>query len=143
MSVENTDLQQELINRLNDRTARIAIVGIGYVGLPLACVFASAGFHVTGIDPVQAKVDMVNRGESYIMDISSEQLARLVQSGLLKATTDYAAVAEADAVSICVPTPLRKTGDPDLSFIVSATESIPSPGHGGGVGIEHLSGDDA
>ncbi|HPH97510.1 MAG TPA: nucleotide sugar dehydrogenase [Anaerolineaceae bacterium] len=113
-----------LLTKLEQKTARIAVIGIGYVGLPLAVTFAEAGFHVTGIDPVAEKVALANRGESYIQDVPSEQLTRLVKAGLITATTDYAAAAHADAVSICVPTPLRKTGDPDLSFIISATESL-------------------
>jgi UDP-N-acetyl-D-glucosamine dehydrogenase len=116
--------QLTLVQKLKDRSAQVAIIGIGYVGLPLAVVFAEAGYHVTGIDPVQEKVDRVNRGESYIMDVPTEQLSRLVSIGKLQATSDYSILRQVDAVSICVPTPLRKTGDPDLSFIVSATESL-------------------
>jgi UDP-N-acetyl-D-glucosamine dehydrogenase len=120
----DTSTQTVLINRLKDRSARVAIIGIGYVGLPLATVFAEAGYHVTGIDPIKEKVAMVQRGESYIMDVPTAQLSRLVNSGRLQATTDYSVLRQVDAVSICVPTPLRKTGDPDLSFIISATESL-------------------
>ncbi len=116
--------KQELIDKFKDRTAKVAILGMGYVGLPLATVFAEAGFKVTGIDPIQNKMDALNRGESYILDVPSEQVRRLVSQGLLAGRTDYAALADADAVSICVPTPLRKTGDPDLSFIVSAVEGL-------------------
>ncbi len=119
MSHKNT-----LLTKLNDRTARVAIMGLGYVGLPLAVVFGDAGFHVTGIDPDQRKVDALLKGESYIQDVPSAAIARLLAAGKLTATTDFAALQEADAVSICVPTPLRKTGDPDLSFIVSATEQL-------------------
>jgi UDP-N-acetyl-D-glucosamine dehydrogenase len=119
-----TDIKTNLINRLNDRSAVVAVLGLGYVGLPLAVVFAEAGFQVIGIDPIAEKVDMLNRGESYVMDVPTETVARLVREGRLKATTDFAATAQADAVSICVPTPLRKTGDPDLSFIISATEDL-------------------
>jgi UDP-N-acetyl-D-glucosamine dehydrogenase len=118
------NIKADLINRLQDRSAKIGVVGIGYVGLQLATVFAEAGFNVVGIDPVQDKVDRVMRGESYVMDVASEQLAGLVNSGKITATSDYSVLASCDAVSICVPTPLRKTGDPDLSFIVSATESL-------------------
>lgn len=121
----------QLLSRLQDRTTRIAIVGIGYVGLPLAVVFAEAGFHVTGIDPIEEKVAAIRKGESYIMDVTSDQVAKLVASGHLTATSDYAVVREADAVSICVPTPLRKTGDPDLSYIISATTSIAPYLHAG------------
>ncbi len=118
------NLKQTLIEKLNNRTAKVAILGMGYVGLPLAAVFAEAGFEVTGIDPIQSKMDALNRGESYILDVPGEQVQRLVNKGLLRGSVDYAALAQIDAVSICVPTPLRKTGDPDLSFIVSAVEGL-------------------
>ncbi len=118
------DLKQELIERLNNRTAKVAVLGMGYVGLPLAVVFAEAGFEVTGIDPIQSKMDALNSGESYILDVPGEQVKRLVGSGLLKGSVDYAVLEHIDAVSICVPTPLRKTGDPDLSFIVNAVEGL-------------------
>jgi len=123
--------QQQLIEKFKTRTAKVAILGMGYVGLPLAVVFAEAGFEVTGIDPVESKVAALNRGESYILDVPQEQVKRLVEQGRLKATTEYAALQEADAVSICVPTPLRKTGDPDLSFIVSAAEGLAPYAHPG------------
>lgn len=109
---------------MNANTPFVAVVGLGYVGLPLAVVFGEAGFHVIGIDPDKRKIDALLKGESYIQDVSSEAVSRLVNSGKLTATTDFAALLDADAVSICVPTPLRKTGDPDLSFIVSATEEL-------------------
>jgi nucleotide sugar dehydrogenase len=111
----------ELINK---RRANIAIIGLGYVGLPLAVTFANAGFNVTGIDPIQEKVDSINRGESYILDVPNSVVRKHVEAGRLRATTDYSLLTEIDAVSICVPTPLRKTGDPDLSFIASASESL-------------------
>ncbi|MEJ5201212.1 MAG: nucleotide sugar dehydrogenase [Anaerolineales bacterium] len=120
-----------LMSRLNDHSARVSILGLGYVGLPLAVVFAEAGFKVVGIDPVAEKVAMINRGESYILDVPSEQVQRLVDKGLLRASTDFSELQFADAVSICVPTPLRKTGDPDLSFIVSATEALAPYMHSG------------
>jgi UDP-N-acetyl-D-glucosamine dehydrogenase len=120
----SSDIRKNLIEKLQNRTAKIAVLGMGYVGLPLATVFAEAGYEVTGIDPIGWKMEQLNRGESYILDIPSEQTARLVKEGRLKGTTDYSVLAKADAVSICVPTPLRKTGDPDLSFIVSATEAL-------------------
>ncbi len=124
-------IQSDLMKRLQDRTAVVSILGLGYVGLPLAVVFAEAGFKVIGIDPIKEKVDKVQKGESYVLDVSSEQLARLVSSGHLQATTDFSVLKKADAVSICVPTPLRKTGDPDLSFIVSATEALAPYVHAG------------
>lgn len=117
-------VKNELLNELKQKTARVAVLGLGYVGLPLAVVFAEAGFKVTGIDPDRRKVDTICRGESHIQDVPAEQVARLVSAGKLNATTDFSALKEADAVSICVPTPLRKTGDPDLSFIVSATDEL-------------------
>jgi UDP-N-acetyl-D-glucosamine dehydrogenase len=124
-------IQTSLTHRLQDHTARIAIVGLGYVGLPLATVFAEAGYAVTGIDLDTRKVSALCQGESYVLDVPSEQVKRLVASGRLTATTDFSALAQADAVSICVPTPLRKTGDPDLSFIVSATDALAPHMHPG------------
>jgi UDP-N-acetyl-D-glucosamine dehydrogenase len=106
------------------RTLRVAVVGLGYVGLPLAITFAEAGFHVTGIDIDQQKIDAVNRGESYIPDISSSTLKALIDAKRLCFTNDYAALDGIDAVSICVPTPLRKTHDPDISYIISVTQQV-------------------
>ncbi|MFN2274345.1 MAG: nucleotide sugar dehydrogenase, partial [Anaerolineales bacterium] len=116
--------KEKLINKLKDKQAHIAVLGLGYVGLPLAVVFAEAGFCVTGIDPDARKVEALNQGLSYIPDVSTEAVAALVNSGKLDATTDFAVLGDIDAVSICVPTPLRKTGDPDMSFILSATEEL-------------------
>ncbi len=113
-----------LQEKFSDRSARIAILGLGYVGLPLATIFAEAGFNVIGVEPDPGKVEKLGQGESYVQDVSSEQLAKLIQSGKIHATTDFSVLAEADAVSICVPTPLRKTGDPDLSFILVATDEL-------------------
>jgi len=118
------DHANELMNKLHSKQARVAILGLGYVGLPLAVVFAESGFKVTGIDPMREKVDALKQGKSYVLDISSEQIRSLVDSGKLSATTDFSVLKDIDAVSICVPTPLRKTGDPDLSFILSVAESL-------------------
>jgi UDP-N-acetyl-D-glucosamine dehydrogenase len=123
--------QETLINKMNNKTARIAILGLGYVGLPLAVVFAEAGFTVMGIDPDERKADSVKKGVSYIPDISTERLAALIKSGRLSASTDFSVLKEMDAASICVPTPLRKTGDPDMSFILSATEQLAKYIHAG------------
>jgi UDP-N-acetyl-D-glucosamine dehydrogenase len=120
----NMDTKSALIKKFEDRTAKIGVVGIGYVGLPLAVVFAEAGFEVVGVDPLAEKVEAINRGESYILDVDSAKVKALVDAGKLSASTDYASLQEVDAVSICVPTPLRKTGDPDLSFIASASHSL-------------------
>ncbi|MBU2610772.1 MAG: nucleotide sugar dehydrogenase, partial [Chloroflexi bacterium] len=117
-------VKETLLKQLKEKTARIGILGMGYVGLPLAVVFAEAGFIVTGIDPDQRKVETLNKGVSYIPDVPTETVAKLVKSGRLKATTDFSTLKEIEAVSICVPTPLRKTGDPDMSFIMSATEEL-------------------
>ena len=118
------NIQDILLAKLEARTAKIAILGMGYVGLPLAVVFAEAGFEVIGIDPDERKIKALNAKQSYIGDVPTETVEHLVQAGLLKATTDFSAIAQADAVSICVPTPLRKTGDPDLSYILNATADI-------------------
>lgn len=123
--------KEKLLQKLLDRSAQIGVVGIGYVGLPLAIVFGEAGFTVVGVDPDAEKVAAINRGESYILDVASERVKALVDAGRLSASTDYAVLGEADAVSICVPTPLRKTGDPDLSFIASATQSLAPHLHAG------------
>ncbi len=117
-------IKEQLIHKFQNKTARIGVLGLGYVGLPLAVIFAEAGFEVVGVDPIQEKVDIINRGESYIMDVPNANVQALVKAGKLSATTDFSVCKDLDAISICVPTPLRKTGDPDLSFIVSATESI-------------------
>jgi UDP-N-acetyl-D-glucosamine dehydrogenase len=121
----------DLIKKLENKTARVAVLGMGYVGLPFATVFAEAGFEVTGIDPVVEKMAKLNSGESYIMDVPTEQVKRLVKAGKLKGTSDYSVLSTIDAVAICVPTPLRQTGDPDLSFIVSAAEGLAPYVHAG------------
>lgn len=123
-TIAETGVKAALQEKIEKRTARLAVLGMGYVGLPLATVFAEAGYNVIGIDPAAEKINLLNDGVSYIPDIPTEQVQRLVEQGRLEATTDFAALAEADCVSICVPTPLRKTGDPDLSFILSATAEL-------------------
>jgi UDP-N-acetyl-D-glucosamine dehydrogenase len=149
-------MQETLIQKFHMRDAHVAVIGLGYVGLPLALNFARAGYQVTGIDLDQRKVAALQQGESYIGDIASDELSRYValpvrhatpgsngnavdyhgaevgvasttvaqRNGSLQATTDFAVLADCDAVSICVPTPLSKTGDPDISYIVAATEAI-------------------
>jgi UDP-N-acetyl-D-glucosamine dehydrogenase len=123
--------KESLLEKIKDKSARIGILGMGYVGLPLAVVFAEAGFEVTGIDPDKRKIDLLNQSISYIPDIPTEKVVQLVKSGKLKATTDFSVLKEIDAASICVPTPLRKTGDPDMSFILSATEELAKYMHKG------------
>ncbi len=120
-----------LEEKIKSHTARVGVVGLGYVGLPLAVEFAKAGFDVTGIDVNEEKVRRVNAADSYIGDISSATLAPLVKSGKLRATTDFAAVLELDTINIAVPTPLRKTKDPDMSFIVESCQEIAKHFHAG------------
>jgi UDP-N-acetyl-D-glucosamine dehydrogenase len=117
-------VKTELLKSLKDHSAKIGILGLGYVGLPLAVAFGEAGFQIIGIDPDPRKVSALTKGESYIQDVSDKQIAKLLKAGRLSATTDFSALRQCDAVSICVPTPLRKTGDPDMSFILSATEEL-------------------
>jgi UDP-N-acetyl-D-glucosamine dehydrogenase len=108
--------------RIRTREARVGIVGLGYAGLPLAILFADAGFHVTGIDLNDERVRWVNERRSYLVDVPSERYEDV--GDRLAATTDYAAVSELDALTICVPTPLSKTRTPDISFVVSAGEAV-------------------
>ena len=117
-------IKETLIKKLKEKNTKVAILGLGYVGLPLAVVFGEAGFKVTGVDPDKRKVAALNKGESYIPDVKTEAVAKLVKTGMLNATTDFSVLKEMDAVSICVPTPLRQTGDPDMSFIISAMEEL-------------------
>jgi UDP-N-acetyl-D-glucosamine dehydrogenase len=117
--------------KIKARTARVGIVGLGYVGLPLAVEFAKAGFSVTGIDVNEEKARRVNAADSYIGDIPSATLGPLVEAGKLRATSDFSAVQELDTINICVPTPLRKTKDPDMSYIVSSCQEIARYSHPG------------
>jgi UDP-N-acetyl-D-glucosamine dehydrogenase len=116
--------RDRLMGRIRNREARCSVIGLGYVGLPLAVELADAGFPTVGIDLSQAKVEQVGQGHSYVADVPSERLARLVEAGMLSATTDFQALAESDCVSICVPTPLAKTRDPDVSYIQNATTQV-------------------
>jgi len=113
-----------LEQKIRDGSATVGIVGLGYVGLPLAVTFAQAGFKVLGFDIRQGNVDSVNRGESYIADVSHESLSAVVTARLLEATTDQGRLGEADAICICVPTPLTATRDPDLSYVIQESEEI-------------------
>lgn len=116
--------KEVLLKWIEAREAKIGVIGVGYVGLPLAVEFASEGYHVTGIDVSQGKVDLLNAGESYIIDVPSEDVAKLVERGTLTATTDFSVLGEMDALLICVPTPLRKTRDPDMSYIIAAADEV-------------------
>jgi UDP-N-acetyl-D-glucosamine dehydrogenase len=114
----------QLGDKIRQKTARVGIVGLGYVGLPLAAEYAKAGYAVTGIDVMETKVSQLNSGHSYVQDVPGDEVAELVAKGKLNATTDFSVISELDTINICVPTPLRKTKDPDMSYIVSACEEI-------------------
>lgn len=113
-----------LEQRLEEKSAVVAVVGLGYVGLPLAVAFAQAGFNVVGFDIQQKRVDLVNKGQSYVVDIDSKSLSEAVANKLLEATTDQRRLKEVDAICICVPTPLTKTKEPDLSAVIYESEEI-------------------
>ena len=116
--------KQNLLEKLSSREATVGVVGLGYVGLPLAVEFANAGFSVLGIDVDAEKVEHINAGRSYIGDVADASVRCLVEAGRLRASADYDDLREIDAISICVPTPLRKTRDPDMSYIIQAAKSI-------------------
>jgi UDP-N-acetyl-D-glucosamine dehydrogenase len=119
-----TEGQGDLLARLKKKNFTAAVIGLGYVGLPLAVEYVGAGISVIGIDVDGSKIRTLRAGKSYIGDIPSETIRDAVAAGLLRATSDFSALAEADTVNICVPTPLRKTKDPDLSYIVNAAEQV-------------------
>ena len=124
MRFEMKRLASDLLTRLESRNATTAVIGLGYVGLPLLVEFARAGFCALGIDLDRSKVEAVARGESYIPDVPGSDVRAAVDAGRLRATTDFSTLRGADTINICVPTPLRKTKDPDLSFVVSAVEQV-------------------
>ena len=113
-----------LIDRRRARQATVGVIGLGYVGLPLLVEFAKAGFTAVGFDVDASKIEQLTRGDSYIPDVPVAQVRTELQAGRLCATTDFGRLGEVDTIDICVPTPLRKTKDPDLSFIVDAVEEI-------------------
>jgi UDP-N-acetyl-D-glucosamine dehydrogenase len=124
-------MKAELLQRFHDRKAVIGIIGLGYVGLPLAVEFAKAGFHVVGYDVSQRVADLLMRGESHIQDVPAAEVAKLVKAGLLEATTDETRLSTTDAISIAVPTPLSKTRDPDMSYVIAAAETATRQAHEG------------
>jgi len=134
-AAQTASYSEILASKIAAKTARVGIVGLGYVGLPLAVEFAKAGFSVTGIDLIESKVDGINTGDSYIQDVPTRDLKALVNGGKLCATTDFSVISELDTVNICVPTPLRKTKDPDMSYIVSACQEIAKYFHPGMLAI--------
>jgi UDP-N-acetyl-D-glucosamine dehydrogenase len=117
-------MSETLAEKIRSREARVGVIGLGYVGLPLAVEFAKAGMKTVAFDIDGTKVEQIGRGVSYIGDVPGEEVKAVVASGHLRATTDFAELAGVDTIDICVPTPLRKTGDPDLSYIVSAVDEI-------------------
>ncbi len=124
-------LKEQLLEKFEGRTATVGIVGLGYVGLPLAVEFAEAGYTVIGVDVDSAKVQHLNAGTSYIEDVPTERLRPVVASGQLRASTSYNPLRDADAISICVPTPLRGAHEPDLRFVEAAVASIREIAHVG------------
>ncbi len=126
-----SQMKQQLLGRIKDRTAISGVVGLGYVGLPLAMEFCEAGFRVAGFDVSEAVCAGLMAGHSHIMDVPAEQLARHVKSGKFVASTDESALKFADAISIAVPTPLAKTRDPDMSYVIAAAETVVRQAHAG------------
>ena len=124
MPIQISTAAEALQAKIKDKSARVGIVGLGYVGLPLAVEFAKAGFSVTGIDVMESKTSAINAGNSYVQDVTESVFRPLVEAGKISATTDFSVIADLDTVNICVPTPLRKTKDPDMSYIVSACAEI-------------------
>ena len=122
--MSDTTLLGTLLDRISTRQARVGVIGLGYVGLPLAVEFARQGFEVTGFDVDPAKAAQINAGGSYIPDVAEAEVAVVVRAGKLQATTDMSRLGAMDAIDICVPTPLRKTKDPDLSYVVKAVEAV-------------------
>lgn len=123
-SLAQNQLAEELMNKLETKTATIGVVGLGYVGLPLAVEKAKAGYNVIGFDVQQARANMVNEGVNYIGDVVDEELSDIVSKGRLKAVTDYSFIHQTDAVAICVPTPLDNYQQPDTSYVVSSAKAI-------------------
>ena len=114
----------ELIRKIAHKEAKVGVIGLGYVGLPLAFEFANVGFNVVGIDTDPTKVEAINKGNCYIKDIPTDAFKLLVKNKKLKATTDFSTISELDTLSICVPTPLRKTRDPDMSYILAVANEL-------------------
>ena len=120
-----------LSRRIENRTAHLAVIGLGYVGLPLAIEFAEAGFRVSGIDIDEGRVGAIQKGRSYIQDVPTSEVRDLRRAGRLTATTDFSVLRHVDAVNVCVPTPLSKHRDPDVSYVVSAAEQVAKHLHPG------------
>ena len=117
-------MKNDLISLISHKKAHVGVIGLGYVGLPLLVEFASHGFQATGFEVDEAKANQINAGSSYIGDVSSAKVKEVVDAKRLRATTDFSHLSECDPIIICVPTPLRKTKEPDVSYILAATEQI-------------------
>jgi UDP-N-acetyl-D-glucosamine dehydrogenase len=130
-TIPEASVAEALQEKIRTRTAKVGIVGLGYVGLPLAVEFAKAGFDITGIDVQQSKIDALNAGRSYVQDVPTEVFRPHVEAGRFRATMDFSVVQELDTINIAVPTPLRKTKDPDMSYVVAAAEEVARYAHPG------------
>lgn len=119
-----SELKQQLLDKINNKTAKVGVVGLGYVGLPLAVEKANAGYQTIGFDVQEQKVKMVNEGKNYIGDVVDENLKKIVEDKVLRATTDFSFVKDVDTICICVPTPLDLYKQPDLSYVVDSTKSV-------------------
>ena len=119
-----SELKEQLLRKINNKEARVGVVGLGYVGLPLAVEKANAGYETIGFDVQDSKVEMVNNGQNYIGDVVDTELKELVEAGKLKATTDFSFIKDVDTVCICVPTPLDLYKQPDLSYVVNSTKDV-------------------
>ena len=117
-------MYNQLLTKIEDKTATAGVIGLGYVGLPMATGLAKCNYKVTGIDASQEKVNLLNNGTSYIPDVPTEEIAELVKKGLLSATTDYASLQNVDVIFICVPTPFDSMKAPDLAYVRQASEGI-------------------
>ena len=117
-------MKQNLLKKINDKTIRVGVVGLGYVGLPLAVEKAKAGFETIGFDVQAGKVDMVNAGHNYIGDVVDSDLAQIVKEGKLRATTDFSFIKDVDFIAICVPTPLDAHQEPDISFVRDSSTEV-------------------
>jgi len=129
--IQHKTTVEELAGKIQAKTAQVGVIGLGYVGLPLAVEFAKTGFQVTGIDVSENKVAQINSGVSYIQDVPTKEVAELVKAGKLRATADFSVIRDLDTINIAVPTPLRKTKDPDMSFVVAAAREVAKYAHQG------------
>ena len=129
--IRDLEPEAELKSKIVDRSARLGVIGLGYVGLPLALEMAREGFHVTGLDSDRERVESINAGVSYVRDVPSEMLSAFLSAGQIRATESLGVIEDLDTVSICVPTPLRKIRDPDLSYVVAAAEGVSTHLHPG------------